>query len=200
MSEVVVVRTGLANLASVLAGLRRAGAQPVLTADPDEVREATAVVLPGVGSFGPAIEQLASRGLVAPLRDRIERGAPTLAICLGMQLLLEGSDESPGSDGLAVAAGRAERFGDSERVPQLGWNRIEPADGCKLLRAGAVYFANSYRLASPPDGWSTASADHGGPFVAAMEKDGVVACQFHPELSGPLGVELLRRWLGGEAC
>ena len=86
------------------------------------------------------------------------------------------------------------------RAPQFGWNRICPDDGCRLLAEGYAYFANSYRIATPPAGWSVARADHGGSFVAAMERERVLACQFHPELSSAFGVELMRRWLEDEPC
>ncbi len=99
-------------------------------------------------------------------------------------------------DGLGVALGTLTRFAAPVRVPQMGWNRIEPAAGARTLReAGQAYFANSYRLTEVPAGWQGARSCHGGPFVAAMEREGVLACQFHPELSGPFGARLLRHWI-----
>ncbi len=193
--EVVVVPTGTANLASVRAGLRRVGAEPVLADGVEAVRRAARVVLPGVGTLAAAMERLDGGGLAGVLAERVRDGRPTLAICLGLQLLCEGSDESPGRPGLGVVPGRVGRFPDGLKVPQLGWNRIAPRDGCRLLRPAHVYFANSYRLAEAPAGWSAAVADYGGPFVAALERGAVLACQFHPELSGLAGLELLRRWL-----
>jgi imidazole glycerol phosphate synthase glutamine amidotransferase subunit len=200
------VRTGTANLASVLVGLERGGAAPRITEDPADVERAARLVLPGVGTLEAAMERLLARGLARPLAGRIEAGRPTLAICLGLQLLCESSAESPGLAGLGVVAGRVTRFGDGVRVPQLGWNRIECDDGCALLEPGHVYFANSYRLADAPPGWRAARAEYGGPFVAALERGPVLACQFHPELSGELGQRLLARWLaagapeGGARC
>ena len=195
--EVLVVRTGVANVASMLAGLRRAGAEPHLSDDPEVVRAARAVVLPGVGAFAAGVKSLAERGLDAAIAERVREGRALLAVCLGLQLLLDASEEGPGERGLGVASGAARRFEDGPgvRVPQLGWNRVVPDTGCALLKEGYAYFANSYRLVTPPPGFACAMADHGGPFVAAFERGPVLACQFHPELSGAWGIDLLRRWL-----
>ncbi|RJO65908.1 MAG: imidazole glycerol phosphate synthase subunit HisH [Myxococcales bacterium] len=201
-----VVRTGTANLASVLAGLRRAGAQAVVVEDRRALEAAAIVVLPGVGAFGAVMARLGELDLIDMLRERFTAGRPTLGVCLGLQVLAERSEESPGVRGLGVVAGAVRRFPDTVRAPQLGWNRVVPQPGCALLEEGYVYFANSYRLVDVPAGWSAALADHGGPFVAAMEKGALLACQFHPELSGDCGLALLKRWLaraaveGGAAC
>ncbi|MGP1272498.1 MAG: imidazole glycerol phosphate synthase subunit HisH [Phycisphaerales bacterium] len=193
--EIDIVPTGAANLASVRAALHRLGAPTRLTSEPERIREAAAVVLPGVGAFGPAARMLRETGLGDALRERIATGKRTLCICLGMQLLARESEESPGEIGLGVIDARVECFDPSSvKVPQLGWNRIEPQPGCELLEPGEVYFANSFRLRQPPPGWSVAIADYDGPFVAALERGGVLACQFHPELSGSYGATLLRRW------
>ncbi len=193
--EVVLVRTGVANLASVAAGLRRAGAQVTIADDAASVDRADRLVLPGVGSFAAAMTQLRSRELVAPLAQRIRDGRPTVAICLGLQLLGTASEESPDALGLAAFPACATRFDDRVRVPQLGWNAVRPDAECTWLRPGYAYFANSYRLTACPPGWQAAWADHGGPFVAALERGSILACQFHPELSGQWGVSLLQRWL-----
>ncbi|MBM4352805.1 MAG: imidazole glycerol phosphate synthase subunit HisH [Deltaproteobacteria bacterium] len=191
----VVVATGTANLASVLAGLRRAGAEPVLASQPDEVLEAQAVVLPGVGTLAAAMEKLRADGMAEALRERVAAGRPTLSVCLGLQLLGTASEESPGVAALGIVEGIATRYPETVRVPQMGWNRVEPDRGCRLLRAGWAYFANSYRLVEAPPGWNVAWSDHAGRFVAAMEKGAVLACQFHPELSGELGRGLLSGWV-----
>lgn len=201
--KVLVVTTGTANMASVLAGLRRAGANACVTADPGEVLRADRLVLPGVGSLGEAISQLSRDGLVEVLSARVREGRPTLAVCLGLQILCESSAESPGVNGLGVLNCRAEKFPGSVRVPQMGWNRVEAQNGCRLLSDGYAYFANSYRLQDPPTGWGAAFSDHGSRFVAALERGHVLACQFHPELSGQWGLALIRRWLeqtGGGSC
>ena len=193
---VAVVRTGAANLASVVAALKRLGSlTPVVTDDPDDVLRAPFVVLPGVGAFGAAMARLKDRGLVEPLRQRIERGAPTLAICLGLQLLARASEESPGIAGLGVIESCVTRYEGSVRIPQMGWNRVEPEAGFVLSTPGYAYFANSYRLTTCPEGWSAAWSTYAGRFIAAIQRGTVVACQFHPELSGTYGRDLLRSWL-----
>ncbi|MHC4608524.1 MAG: imidazole glycerol phosphate synthase subunit HisH [Planctomycetota bacterium] len=193
--KVKVVATGTANLASVLAGLARAGAEAELAAGAESVRSAGWVVLPGVGAFAAAMEALRRDGLVEPLAERIRAGRPTLAVCLGLQLFCGESEEDPGVKGLGVLSAPVRRFPTTVRVPQMGWNRIEPQAGCSLLTPGYAYFANSYRLTEAPEGWSAAMSDHAGPFVAAVEKGAVLGCQFHPELSDAWGLDLLRRWL-----
>jgi len=195
--DVVVVPTGTANVASILAGLRRAGAAPRIASEAAEVLEAPGVVLPGVGALAAAMERLHADGFVDVLRDRLRAGRPTLAICLGLQLLAENSEESPGVDALGVVKGRASRFPDTVRVPQMGWNQVDPGSGCRYIRPGWAYFANSYRLDTAPAGWDAATTDYGGPFVAALERGPILACQFHPELSGSWGGELLTRWVDG---
>ena len=162
----------------------------------DQIEAAAAVVLPGVGSFASGMAMLREHGLVEPLRDRIIAHRPTLAVCLGHQLLFEGSEEAPGVEGLGVAGGIVRRFPSSVRVPQLGWNRVEPSASCALLRRGEAYFANSFRAESPPEGFVVAMSEHGGAFVAAMEAGPVLTCQFHPELSGTWGQRLLQDWVG----
>ena len=195
-ADVVVVPTGVANLASVLAGFRRLGAVPEVALDAAAVLDAPRVMLPGVGAFGPAMDGLRANGLDAALRDRLAAGRPTMAICVGMQALFEASDESPGAEGLGVVVGRIARFPEGVRAPQFGWNGVRPEPGCRLLEPGYAYFANSYRALAAP-GCAVARADHGGPFVAALERGRLLACQFHPELSGSYGRRLLARWLEG---
>jgi imidazole glycerol phosphate synthase glutamine amidotransferase subunit len=191
---VTVVRTGLANLASITAGLERAGAEVTVTAVPQEVTAADRLVLPGVGAFGAAMALIERSGLREALLARLRDDRPVLAVCLGMQLLGQGSEESPDVDGLGVVAAGARLFPEEVRVPQLGWNLVR-AEGSGLLEEGWAYFANSYRWTDPPPGWRSATADHGGPFVAGVERGAMLACQFHPELSGRWGARLLERWL-----
>ncbi len=202
MRKVLVIKTGVANLASVVAGLRRAGAREYFSDDPGEVAAATHAVLPGVGAFAAGMEMLEKNGLVEPLQKRFAQNRPTLAVCLGLQLLCAASEEDPGVEGLGIIPEKVRRFPDCLRVPQLGWNMTEPTPGCALLQAGYAYFANSYRLCEQPPGWTASRADYGGSFVAAMERGSILACQFHPELSGPWGLGLLKRWLDREdaAC
>lgn len=192
---VLIVDTGVANIASLIAAFERLGASAALTRDPGAVTDAPALVLPGVGSFAAGMAALNSARLADPIRDRLRAERPTLAVCLGLQLLAESSEESPGVDGLAVLPVAVRRFPGGVRVPQLGWNLVEPAPNCSVVSRGHAYFANSYRIPTPPRDWAAAVAGYAGPFVAAVERGPVLACQFHPELSGRYGLNLLDRWL-----
>jgi imidazole glycerol phosphate synthase glutamine amidotransferase subunit len=192
-----IIRTGTANLASVCAAINRAALEAIITEDADEIAGARLCVLPGVGAFAAAMQQLRVRRIDRAIADRVRAGRPLLAICLGFQLLLEGSDESPGIAGLGVAPGIARRFPATVRVPQIGWNQVRLLDGFAggVVR-GWAYFANSYRLAEQPAGWTVATSEYGGRFVAAMQRSPtILACQFHPELSGQWGDALIRRWI-----
>lgn len=195
MSEVVVIRTGTANLASVAAAFHRAGCTVRISESPRDAAEAARLVLPGVGAFGAVAQRIDALDLRSPLTGRIRSGRPTLAICLGLQMLAGASDESPGATGLGVIPATATSLPDGVRRPQLGWNRVAAASGCRLLTDGVAYYANSYKLDAIPEGWNGALTDHGGAFVAALERGAVLACQFHPELSGDWGQRLVERWL-----
>ncbi len=196
MSDVLIVPTGTANLASVKAAFQRLGATVAMAGQAAEIEAAERVVMPGVGAFASSIGHLRECGFADALSARVAAGRPTFAVCVGLQLLFEGSEESPDTRGLGVIPGQITRLPDSVRVPQLGWNRVEAGADCSLIEPGHAYFANSYRATPPlPDGWAVATADHGGPFIAAFERGPVLACQFHPELSGPWGQALIQRWL-----
>jgi glutamine amidotransferase len=193
--RVTIVPTGTANTASVVAALTRLGAAVDEAVSAGDVEAAAGVVLPGVGAFGAAMDRIDALGIATALRERIEAGRPTLAVCVGMQLLSRDSEESPGAIGLRVLEETVGRFGDGVTVPQMGWNRVEPGPGSRFVESGWAYFANSYRIDRLPGGWVGSSTDHGGEFVSALEKGDVLACQFHPELSGEWGAGLLDRWL-----
>jgi len=212
-TRVAFAATGVANLASIQAAFRRAGAAPYLAADPEDLASAAYAVVPGVGSFGSAVSALKAAGMDGAIRDRITRRAPTMGVCAGMQIFFEASEESPGVEGLALVPGAFGRFPSSLPVPQLGWNRVTPPDpdslGASLnlaestealIRPGWAYFANSYRLIEAPPGFDASGAEYGEAFVAAAERPGLLLCQFHPELSGPWGLALLKRWLAAGAA
>lgn len=190
---VTIVRTGVANTASVIAAVERCGCACRLSEHAAEVGDAEILVLPGVGAFSAGMESLHRAGLVDALRERIAQNRPSLAICLGLQLLAAESQEAPGVPGLGLIDAQVQRFASGVRVPQFGWNSVETGGG--LVEPGFAYFANSYRLTDAPPGWQVSWSEHGGRFVAAMQRGAVLACQFHPELSGPWGAALLRRWL-----
>lgn len=197
MTELVtILATGVANLASVRAAFLRAGAAVEVTVEPDRVRRATHLVLPGVGAFDAGMAALDHLGLVEPLRERIAEDRPTLAICLGMQLLFASSAESTTRrSGLAVLDGHIEALPTTVRVPQLGWNELRAATDCTRLANGHVYYANSYALRTPPSELRCAFSNHGVDFVGGFERGRLLGCQFHPELSGALGRAILERFL-----
>jgi len=197
---VVIVDSGVANLASIAGAFRRLGVTPVITADPAVVRDASRLVLPGVGAFGAGIAALRAKGLDGAIRDASVRGTPLLGICLGMQLLCEASEESPGVTGLGLITGRCRRLPETVRIPHLGWNSIRVDRGARFMTRGVGAFANSYALRESPRGWTAAWSTHGVSFIAALERDATLVCQFHPELSGAYGAALLERWLTGRSA
>lgn len=193
--HIAIVDTGVANIASLEAAFRRLDCEPELTRDPADVADSDHLVLPGVGAFGAGMEMLREARLVDPIRERIDDDRPTLAVCLGMQFLATDSEETDDIAGLSIVDVSVEAFPQEVRKPQFGWNHISAEPDCELVTDGYAYFANSYRIADAPDDWAVALADYGGSFVAAMERGPVLACQFHPEISGEWGSHLLERWL-----
>ncbi|HCT46863.1 MAG: imidazole glycerol phosphate synthase subunit HisH [Phycisphaerae bacterium] len=186
MSIITIIDTGVANTASVSAAFERLGCGVTLTHEPSRVAEAPLVVLPGVGSFGAGMRALRMHGLDQVIVDRVSADRPLLGICLGLQLLCNASEESPGVEGLGVINAMVTRFPDTVRTPQHGWNRVGD---------GYAYYSNTYRIESIPDGWDGQTSTHGSPFVAYLQRGTTLACQFHPELSGAWGANLLRAWV-----
>ena len=197
MVTVGVVETGVANAASVRTCLERAGLACRPVTDSAGVDVSGALVLPGVGAIAAAMARIDELGIRSSLIDRVRAGRPTLCVCLGMQALFEWSEEGEGTRGLGVAPGVVRRFGAGVLTPQLGWNCVGPRGG-GMVETGYAYYANSYRADAvgdlEADGWRVSVSDHGGEFVGAMERGGVLACQFHPELSGAWGAGLIGRW------
>lgn len=187
-----VIDTRVANTASIFAGLRRAGLEPVAVGSASDLAAHEAVVLPGVGAFAAGMSALERMSLVEPLRDWIAADRPFLSVCLGMQLLFESSEESPGVTGLGVVPGAVTRFPDGVVIPHFGWNQISSSSD--FFTDGDVYFANSFRATTAPDGWEVTTCDHGGSFLAGIRKGRVAAVQFHPEISGAVGASVLERW------
>src|SRR3989454_11385011 len=197
MPDVVIVNSGVANLASITSAFSRLGTSVVVTDDAAVVAAARRVVLPGVGAFGAGVQALRARGLDRAIADAVARGTPLLGVWLGMQMLCEQSEETPAVAGLGVIAGACRRLPDHVRVPHLGWNAVTAVSRAGLVDSGVAAFANSYALLEVPRGWTPAWTTHGVPFVAALERGRVPRCQFHPELSGAYGAALLERWLAG---
>ncbi len=194
---VVVLDYGIGNLRSAQKALARVGADAHLSADPALAADAAGVVLPGVGAFGRCMEALRATGLDKVAFDAIARGVPFLGICIGMQLLYDGSEENPGSDGLGVLPGVVRRLPDGVKRPQMQWNTLDVVRPSALLKPlpdpAWVYFVHSYAPETSDD--VVATCDYGGPVVAAVERDNLAATQFHPEKSGAAGLALLGGWV-----
>jgi glutamine amidotransferase len=212
-TEVAVIDYGAGNLLSVQRGLEHCGAQVVLTADPERILAATRVVLPGVGAFGSAMQALDALGLVAVLRELARRQTPLLGICLGMQLLLEESEEFGHTKGLGLIPGRVVPLpnkslaGEALKIPEIGWNALQPSAGSPdwqgtvlqdCMPGQSVYFVHSFMAVPTQGAHRLADYDFGGHAVSAViRKDGITGCQFHPEKSGEIGLGILRRFLVG---
>ncbi|MGE0199766.1 MAG: imidazole glycerol phosphate synthase subunit HisH [Candidatus Melainabacteria bacterium] len=156
------------------------------------------LVMPGVGAFGAAMTNLNRNGLSERVRDVVRSGTPFLGICVGLQVLLEGSEEAPGVPGLGLVKGMVKKF-SARKVPQIGWNYVSTGPAAETgAENGYVYFVNSF-YPSPLDSDSVLyEADYEGRFCAALKQDNITAFQFHPEKSGPFGHTLIRRWM--DAC
>lgn len=190
---IAVVDYGIGNLRSAQKALERVGADARLTADPDVIESAAAVVLAGVGNFGRCMTALREAGLADLTLAAVASGRPVMGICVGMQMLYERSEEAPAIPGLGVLEGTVALLSDTEKRPQMQWNVLERR-GSSPLFAGIedpvwMYFVHSY--APPMSDAVVATCDYGGPVVAAVERDNVWATQFHPEKSGAKGLAVL---------
>lgn len=197
MTLIAVLDYGIGNLRSAQKALEHVGADARLTADPNVVDDAAGVVLPGVGAFGRCMEALERTGLDDVARSAAASGKPFLGICVGMQLLYDGSDEAPGRNGLSILPGMVRRLPDGVKRPQMQWNRLEIARPTPLLSGLGddpwVYFVHSF-VADDTE-HAVAFCDYGGKVVAAVERGNVSAVQFHPEKSGPTGLKILENFL-----
>ncbi len=189
---IAIVDYGAGNLVSVKKAVDSLGFECAITSDPAQVKSATKVILPGVGHFA-STSALAQSGLQNAIADAIKREVPFLGICVGMQWMFEGSQESPETAGLGLFRGACERFPEDVKSPHVGWNDLE-VDASSLLFRGVpsssfVYFTHSFRV--PPTSTTVACCEYGGRFSAAVERDRVFGVQFHPEKSGEIGLKLL---------
>ena len=196
-ARVAVVDYGVGNLRSVERALERAGAAAVITPDPDEVLGCDGVVLPGVGAFAPAAALLRSTGLGEAVSEAARRARPVLGVCLGFQLLFEGSDEGEGGSGLGLLPGRVTRIAaPGLKVPHMGWNRLHILRPDPLLQGveeGAwCYFVHSYAADAGTEA-VVATVDYGGELAAVCRSGSVAGTQFHPEKSGPAGLGIYAR-------
>ena len=203
---IAVLDYGIGNLRSAEKALQHLGADARLVSDPDEAVAAGGVVLPGVGAFGPCAAALESSGLGDAARSSLEAGTPFLGICVGLQLLYEGSEEAPGVEGLGVLSGVVRALPGGVKRPQMQWNRLERRAGRRsAMLAGLedspwAYFVHSY--APEPGGGNedavVATCDYGGEVVAAVEQGPLWGAQFHPEKSGTVGLAMLGNFVA--AC
>ena len=190
------------NLRSVERALTRAGGAVTVTRDAEVVRRADKIVVPGQGAFGMFMRGLVERGLGDAIRGAISSGRPFLGICLGMQVLFESSEEQGPCDGLGVIPGRVVRIapsGPQIKVPHIGWNRVVHHRADPVLAGVAdgahVYFDHSYHAVPEDPAIVALDSDHGIPITAAIRRDNIFACQFHPEKSQTVGLQILRNFV-----
>ena len=194
----------MGNLGSVEKALKHVGAECVITSDAGEIMSASGVILPGVGSFAPAMDELTSRDLVNPLIDCAFSGKPFLGICLGMQLMLEGSEEcrierreTKGVvSGLGIIPGFVRRFPENGlKVPQIGWNKLTDVTGRLLTEGDYVYFVHSYYCQPGEASDIAAKTEYGISYCASFERENIFGMQFHPEKSGEAGLNILTKFV-----
>ena len=189
------------NIRSVEKAIRYLGKEVTVTSDPDKILAADRVILPGVGAFGDAMKRLHAMGLVEVIRQVAERGTPFLGICLGLQLLFEKSEESPGVAGLGLLRGEILRLPELPglKVPHIGWNSLKYPNPGRLFRGipedSYVYFVHSYYLKAQDEGIVTATTEYGTLVHASVESGNLFACQFHPEKSSETGLTILENFL-----
>lgn len=201
---IVVLDYGVNNLRSVVRALKAGGTTAVLSSDPEVVRQAQRVLVPGVGNFGQAEKNLRSSGLGQAVQEVARAGRPVMGICLGMQLFFEDSEEAPGARGLGLLPGTVQRFRTSLPVPHVGWASVTlSASGeahpvlAPLFHGEPQYFyhVHSYHPAQLQKGEELATADYDGLFPTIVGRDNVIGVQFHPEKSQRVGIELLARFV-----
>jgi len=199
---IAIVDYGMGNLRSVKKAFESLGFLPTVTRNPEETLNSDGLVLPGVGAFGDCMKNLEDFGLVDPIKSFINTGKPFLGICLGLQLLFEESEESPGVNGLGILKGRVVRFPrfDEQRlkVPHMGWNQVEVERSLPILkdiRSGSwFYFVHSYFPEPENSSVIVGKTQYGIEFISAIERDNIFACQFHPEKSSTLGLKILQNF------
>lgn len=198
---IAIIDYGMGNLRSVQKGLENVGIQAFVTSNPDEVAEAPGVILPGVGAFEDAIANLKNTGMIEVIKEVAFRGRPLLGICLGMQLLFAESKENGCHRGLDLIPGRVIRFPQTEKVPHMGWNQVQMVGDSPLFDGipdqSHFYFVHSY-YCDPQSSVSIGICDYGLDFTCAVQKGNLFGCQFHPEKSSGLGLQVLKNF--GDLC
>ena len=189
------------NIKSVEKALLLLGQEVEVTGDPERILKAEKVILPGVGAFGDAMENLKRAGLDEVIRRVAAKGTPFLGICLGLQLLFERSDEAPGAEGLGLLEGEILKIPDQEglKIPHMGWNSLHLEHGGRLFRGieeqSYVYFVHSYYLKAKDESIVKASTEYSTHIHASVEKDNIFGCQFHPEKSSEVGLRILKNFV-----
>ena len=201
MTALALIDYGAGNLHSVHNALRKAGAEDaVITADPEVVAKADRIVLPGVGAFKACMEALSAiPGMIGAMNEAVgQRGTPFLGVCVGMQLLADAGEEFGRHAGLGWVPGTVRRIEPTDpaiKVPHMGWNKVTLNGAPPLLETGEAYFLHSYHFEAADPDHVAAVTDHGGPLVAAVVRDTIIGCQFHPEKSQTYGLSFLSRFL-----
>jgi len=196
---IAVLDYGIGNLRSAEKALQHLGADAALVDDPDLAAAADGVVLPGVGAFGRCAQALRSSGMEQAAKAAIDRGVPFLGICVGFQLLYEGSEEDPSEPGLGILPGAVRRLPEGVKHPQMQWNILKTDDSspsrllCGLPAPAWVYFVHSFAPERTAD--TSATCDYGGPVCASAERGAVWGTQFHPEKSGAVGLRILGNFI-----
>ncbi len=194
------------NIKSVEKAVQFLGQEAVITRERKTVLAAEKVILPGVGAFGDAREKIRQYGLYEVIHEVVDRGIPFLGICLGLQLLFERSEESPGVKGLGILKGEILRIPETPglKIPHMGWNSLEFKNNGRLFRGlpeeSYVYFVHSYYLRAQDLGIVTAVTEYGTQIHASVEQGNVFACQFHPEKSSDVGIRILKNFIDLQQC
>ncbi len=195
--KIVIVDYGMGNLRSVEKALNKVGINAEISSQREAIFTADGLVVPGVGAFGDAMAELQRLNLVDALREQAAKGVPLLGICLGLQILLDESEEAPGMEGLRLVRGRVRRFSPTLnlKIPHMGWNALNIHPNSRLFAGIAqgvhVYFVHSYYVEPEDPSATAATSDYGIPFTAAVEKDNIFGVQFHPEKSQEVGLNIL---------
>ncbi len=198
--KIAIIDYGAGNLRSVANTLEEIGADYRVLTSPEGIETFDKVILPGVGHFGQMMRALDDRSLRQPVLERANSGVPLLGICIGLQCMFEGSEEAPEQKGLGLFPGLVTRFPSHARVPHMGWNSLDRVKECKLLEGldehPYVYFAHSYY--APLGAATSVSCTYELPYTAVLQRENIYAVQFHPEKSGPVGIQVMRNF--AELC
>jgi len=197
---IAIIDYGVGNLFSVEKAFVKLGADVIVTSDAEEIAKADKIVLPGVGAFGDCMKNLIESGLIPTILDAVASGKPFLGICVGLQILFEGSEESPGIAGLGIIKGMVKKiYAPTLKIPHMGWNSLELAAPSPLFQAlpksPYVYFVHSYYAVPKDSAVITAVTEYGEQVTAAVAQENIQATQFHPEKSGDIGLLILKNFI-----